>query len=239
MCESSCYWMFSVDTKSWQRLWIITPLQLFQSATLMFLLTLLGCTEGNRAPYTHMLNTQPLRFAHTHTHSMGRKYSLWRGEESGREGAVTESDSDQGLKEFSDVTCRLLLILLWHEIKCGERVTGDVLAACLVPRREWLMDNVLSNFCFNRSFIGNSCFDVLSYMDIQVGWLCVEMWWMCEECQLSVFCSRMLLWQGVCEICCWMLSVWGVCACCLGFNNATVYETFVRFVCVRAEFLRL
>lgn len=90
--------MFSVDTKSWQRLWIITPLQLFQSATLMFLLTLLGCTEGNRAPYTHMLNTQPLRFAHTHTHSMGRKYSLWRGEESGREGAVTESDSDQGWK---------------------------------------------------------------------------------------------------------------------------------------------
>lgn len=189
--------------------------------------------------HTHVKHTAAQIRTHTHTHSMGRKYSVWRGEESGREGAVTESDSDQGLKEFSDVTCRLLLILLWHEIKCGERVTGDVLAACLVPRREWLMDNVLSNFCFNRSFIGNSRFDVLSYIDIQVGWLCVEMWWMCEECQLSVFCSRMLLWQGVCEICCWMLSVWGVCACCLGFNNATVYETFVRFVCVRAEFLRL
>lgn len=173
---------------------MITPLQLFQSATLMFLLTLLGCTEGNRAPYTHMLNTQSLRFTHTHTHSMGRKYSLWRGE-SGREGAVTESDGDRGLKEFSDVTCRLLLTLLWHEIKCGERVTGDVLAACLVPRREWLMDNVLSNFCFNRSFLGNSRFDVLSCICVQVGWLCVEMWWTREDvsCQsfvVACFCDK-------------------------------------------------
>lgn len=113
---------------------------------------------------------------HTHTKIMGRKYSLWRREESANRAqrVCGQCQSvNKGLK--SSVMWRCLCY--WFVWRVWRRCLDTCLLLFFVPTRGWL---IISNF-LNRGFIGNRHVNV----------------WLCSLNKLCIAIN--MRWMYVCE----------------------------------------
>lgn len=125
----------------------------------MPLLSLLGCSEGNRAPHTHT----HILYIHTHRHTL----TAWGGSIICDEEENEHRESVESVRVWTradrvprcDVWTAACAVVCDMRSSVWRRCLDTCLLLLLAPRRR--MDNLLSNFLFNTSFIGSSHVDVL------------------------------------------------------------------------------